>query len=343
MAILRIKDINGNWINVPAIKGQSAYEIAKENSFEGTEQEWLDSLKGKQGKTAYQYAQDGGFTGTEEEFAILLNNIPSYNNPSITDIVTRHRRYDFTRVAKGITYTDEDHPNKIVYGSSFQFEHSYTDADLVGRTYYGYDFGTLDGGGYVSISVPKTKYLKGEKSIPVSYSWSVVNNQRSNQPAINRAVIGIYNSKNLEANLNMPVEERTTMTYFDAYEYFGTISNGSYIGQTNSDGLYTETLYTSDREGVTRDITYTASKITSWGYNSVIQVSSNQYSGVATLDISNLEAGTYRIMFTNYTIPDWPVENIIDGNPYQILNEIEIEIVDEMYSTQYPIAEEQTV
>lgn len=44
MAILRIKDKDGNWINVPAIKGQSAYEIAKENGFGGTEQEWLDSL-----------------------------------------------------------------------------------------------------------------------------------------------------------------------------------------------------------------------------------------------------------------------------------------------------------
>lgn len=47
MAILRIKDKNGNWINVPAIKGQSAYEIAKEKGFEGTEEEWLESLKGK--------------------------------------------------------------------------------------------------------------------------------------------------------------------------------------------------------------------------------------------------------------------------------------------------------
>lgn len=334
MAILRIKDKDGRWINVPAIKGQSAYELAKENDFEGTEQEWLESLKGK---TAYQYAQDGGFTGTEEDFAILLNNIPSYNNPSITDTVTKHRRYDFTRVAKGVTYTDEDHSNKIVYGSSFQFEHSYTDADLVGRTYYGYDFGTLDGGGYISISVPKTKFLKGEQSIPVSYSWSVVNNQRSNQPAINRAVIGIY-SLDYYNDPNKP-----KMTYFDDYEYFGTVSNGSYMGKTDSNGVYTETLYTTDREGVARDVTYVASKITSWGYNSATPVSSNHYSGVATLDISNLEAGTYRIIFLNYTIPDWPIENIKDGNPYQILNEIEIEIVDEMYSTQYPIAEEQTV
>lgn len=65
MAILKIRDKNGNIVNVPAIKGQSAYEIARDNGFEGNEQEWIDSLKGNQGKSAYQYAQDGGFTSTD--------------------------------------------------------------------------------------------------------------------------------------------------------------------------------------------------------------------------------------------------------------------------------------
>jgi hypothetical protein len=31
--------------------GLSAYEIAVKNGFEGTEEEWLDSLKGEDGKT----------------------------------------------------------------------------------------------------------------------------------------------------------------------------------------------------------------------------------------------------------------------------------------------------
>lgn len=44
MAILKIKDDAGNWFDIPAIKG----------------------------KSAYQYALDGGFTGTEEEFAEML-------------------------------------------------------------------------------------------------------------------------------------------------------------------------------------------------------------------------------------------------------------------------------
>ena len=49
--------------------GLSAYEIAVKNGFQGTETEWLDSLKGK---SSYQIAVDLGFVGTEEEFIASL-------------------------------------------------------------------------------------------------------------------------------------------------------------------------------------------------------------------------------------------------------------------------------
>lgn len=61
--------------------GDSAYKIATNNGFKGTESEWLMSLKGKDGvkgvdgvngKTAYQLAIDNGFVGTEEEWLISL-------------------------------------------------------------------------------------------------------------------------------------------------------------------------------------------------------------------------------------------------------------------------------
>ena len=56
MAILRIKDENGNVIPVKAIKGED-------------------------GKSAFQHAQEGGFVGTEEEFNVKLASIVSdYNN-----------------------------------------------------------------------------------------------------------------------------------------------------------------------------------------------------------------------------------------------------------------------
>src|SRR5690554_5557813 len=64
------KNLNGTWTKIgnlrgpqgeqgpegpqgiqgdPGVDGKSAYEVAVENGFEGTEQEWLDSLKGPKG------------------------------------------------------------------------------------------------------------------------------------------------------------------------------------------------------------------------------------------------------------------------------------------------------
>ena len=45
-SILKIKDKNGNWIDIPAIIGLSAYEVAVKHGYDGTEEEWLESLKG---------------------------------------------------------------------------------------------------------------------------------------------------------------------------------------------------------------------------------------------------------------------------------------------------------
>ena len=51
-------------------QGKSAYEIALDNGFVGTEQEWLDSLT--QGKSAYDIAVENGFVGTEVEWLASL-------------------------------------------------------------------------------------------------------------------------------------------------------------------------------------------------------------------------------------------------------------------------------
>lgn len=89
-------------INLGRVQGLSAYEIAIENGFEGTEEEWLQSLKGqdgnngidgkdgtdgkdgqngqdgtngldgKDGKSAYEVAITNGFEGTEQEWLLSL-------------------------------------------------------------------------------------------------------------------------------------------------------------------------------------------------------------------------------------------------------------------------------
>lgn len=47
---------------------KTPYEIAVDNGFEGTEKEWLESLKGEDGLSAYEVAVKHGFEGTEEEW-----------------------------------------------------------------------------------------------------------------------------------------------------------------------------------------------------------------------------------------------------------------------------------
>ncbi|MDU6269543.1 MAG: leucine-rich repeat protein [Veillonella sp.] len=61
-------------VNTIIYAGKSAYDVAKEAGFDGTVDEWLESLKkpGKDGKSAYEISKDYGFTGTEEEWVESL-------------------------------------------------------------------------------------------------------------------------------------------------------------------------------------------------------------------------------------------------------------------------------
>ena len=46
--------------------GLSAYELAEKYGYEGSIQDWLDSLNGK---SAYEIAVENGYSGTEKEWA----------------------------------------------------------------------------------------------------------------------------------------------------------------------------------------------------------------------------------------------------------------------------------
>ncbi len=58
------------------VDGKSAYEVAVDNGFEGTEEEWLESLhggpRGPQGYSAYEVAVNEGYEGTETEWLASL-------------------------------------------------------------------------------------------------------------------------------------------------------------------------------------------------------------------------------------------------------------------------------
>ena len=48
--------------------GKSAYDVAVEQGFVGTKEEWLESLRGPQGDSAYQVAVEQGFVGTKDQW-----------------------------------------------------------------------------------------------------------------------------------------------------------------------------------------------------------------------------------------------------------------------------------
>lgn len=52
--------------------GKSAYEVAVDNGFEGTEVEWLASLTGSAGDSAYAIAVQQGFVGTKDQWLASL-------------------------------------------------------------------------------------------------------------------------------------------------------------------------------------------------------------------------------------------------------------------------------
>jgi len=56
--------------------GKSAFEVAKQNGFTGTESEWVASLVGSDGKSAFEVARANGFTGTESEWIKSLFGPP---------------------------------------------------------------------------------------------------------------------------------------------------------------------------------------------------------------------------------------------------------------------------
>lgn len=98
--------------------GKSAYDIAVENGFEGTEAEWLESLKGE---SAYELAVAGGYTGSEQDFNKALSNIsffPVLRNATITSAKDLPTQGDGCYVFENVTVNAHVFANELVYLST---------------------------------------------------------------------------------------------------------------------------------------------------------------------------------------------------------------------------------
>ncbi len=76
------KGLRGKINGLETIRGYSAYEIALICGFEGTEEEWLASLKGEQGKPGYTPVRGVDYW-TEADIAAIKSYVDSLASGTI--------------------------------------------------------------------------------------------------------------------------------------------------------------------------------------------------------------------------------------------------------------------
>ena len=88
MPILHIRDENGNFIPIPTIKGtdgKSAYELAKEGGYQGTEEEFIQILGSLGGINAAQLVDENGDYGDHLENKSNPHNVTASQTGAIPE------------------------------------------------------------------------------------------------------------------------------------------------------------------------------------------------------------------------------------------------------------------
>lgn len=148
-----------------SLKGESAYDLAVKNGFEGTEEEWLKSLSGKDGvdgkdglnseDSAYEVAKKHGFEGSEEEWLESLKGADGRDGTDAVDYL--YERWE--------TWNN----NGSFFGSYQEFLQTYSAAAKA----YGYD----DGVAAVSRALCSSVIVFGEftmkKAVGMTYGGNV--------------------------------------------------------------------------------------------------------------------------------------------------------------------------
>lgn len=117
MAILKIRDNNGNVTVIPALEGRSAYQIAVKYGFVGTEEEWVKGLG------------QSSLVGTKEYWSNNLTTVPERGQfVIITDYKTKEENGELIfvpgiKVGNGIDSVDR---LPIISGSADKLEHTIT-------------------------------------------------------------------------------------------------------------------------------------------------------------------------------------------------------------------------
>lgn len=102
--VLKIKNAKGEWVAVPAIQGESAYDIAVRNGFVGTEKEWLDSLKSEG-----QSARIANVVLNSSDWEQVEGEAPLFSQVVEIEGVTEYSQVDLTpNVEQLATFYEKD-------------------------------------------------------------------------------------------------------------------------------------------------------------------------------------------------------------------------------------------
>ena len=93
--------------------GESAYDIAVRNGFEGTEVEWLESLRGQDGDTPYIGSNGNWFIGQTDTGVKATAEI-DYNNLTNRPVINGHLLEGEVTIEAEVNSISEESLNQII-------------------------------------------------------------------------------------------------------------------------------------------------------------------------------------------------------------------------------------
>lgn len=101
-AILRIKNADGKFDALSALRGQNSYELAVKAGFQGTEEEWMDSIIGDGWIGAYQEVE-ARVVGLEGSTKLVFNGVSVETDAFVNDTTYPDYPYRAAIAIDGVT------------------------------------------------------------------------------------------------------------------------------------------------------------------------------------------------------------------------------------------------
>ena len=212
------------------VAGKSAYQLAVDNGYTGTLDEWLLSLVGSNGKSAYELAVEKGYTGTESEWLDSLIG---------TDGVSAYQTYCENHLDPDLS---ESEWIASLYGedgkSAYEIYITVNPGSTLSESEW---LESLSGRGIASITGPVSEGLFDTYTINYSDSTTSTFVVRNGQDGQNGASL-LFGSADPEATKGESGDSYVNTT---TWEYF-TKSGNAWTSQGTVKGVDGRSLYTGD-------------------------------------------------------------------------------------------------